>query len=57
MCICLNVCMYTMCVSKFLNWPEGGIRYPGAVELSYCCELPVGCWKPNLCPLKENKCS
>lgn len=51
--MCVFAWRYVCTPHVLLNWPEGGIRYPGTLELSYCCELPIGCWKPNLCPLKE----
>lgn len=42
--------VYAPCA--YLGPSEEGIGFPGAGVMD-SCELPCGCWKPNLNPLQE----
>lgn len=53
MCIsvCLCVCLYITYV-QCLPRPEEGIGSPG-IGLTYCWEIPCGCWELDEGPLEE----
>lgn len=44
--------VYAPCA--YLGPSEEGIGFPGAGVMD-SCELPCGCWKPNLNPLQEQQ--